>query len=114
MSIIDDLLVDIPADHRKELERIRTIIKQVCPDAKEVMTYGMPGFKYRGKYLISFANFKDHMSLFPGAEPIERLKDELKTYKTSKGTVQFTLDNNISDNLVKRIVQLAMSRIDRP
>jgi uncharacterized protein YdhG (YjbR/CyaY superfamily) len=113
MSVIDTLLRDVPAAHRKELERIRALIKKVCPDAEEVMTYGMPGFKYKGKYLVAFANFKDHMSLFPGAEPIEILGDELRNYKTSKGTIQFTLENNVSDVLVQKIVQLSAERIEK-
>lgn len=113
MSVIDDLLADVPAEHRRELERIRAIIQSVCPEADEVMTYGMPGFKYKGKYLIAFANFKDHMSLFPGTEPIEKLSDELKTYKTSKGTVQFMLENNLSDELVRQLVRISVDRIDR-
>lgn len=112
MSIIDELLADVPAAQRQELERVRRIVKTECPDAEEVKTYGMPGFKYKGKYLLSFANFKDHMSLFPGSDPVGNLALELEKYKTSKGTIQFTLDHNISDELVAQITQLCIQRID--
>ena len=112
MGTIDEMLKAVPAPRRKELERIRSIIIKECPDAKEVITYGMPGYKYKGKYLIALANFADHMSIFPGAEPIEALAEELAAYRTSKGTIQFTLENNISDQLIQKIVRLCRQRID--
>lgn len=112
MSIIDDLLAPLEPTQRRELERIRGIVKQLCHDAEEVKTYGMPGFKYKGKYLLSFGAFKDHLSIFPGAEPIESLKEKLKAYEGSKGTIQFTLEEPIPDELVKEIVTLCMKRID--
>lgn len=73
----------------------------------------MPGFKYRGKYLVSFAAFKDHLSLFPGAEPIEALKDKLTDYETSRGTIQFTLDHPLSDDLLKEILHICVTRNER-
>ncbi len=112
MSIIDTLLADVKEPERSELERIRRLVLAQCPVAEEVMTYGMPGFKYKTKYLVSFAYFKDHLSLFPGSEPIELLANELKQYKTSKGTIQFTCDHPLSDELVNDIISLCMQRID--
>lgn len=110
MTVIDDLLVKTEPAQRAELERIRQKVHEVCPGAEEVKTYGMPGFKYNDKYLLSFAAFKDHMSLFPGAEPNAQLEDKLKQYKRSKGTIQFTLDNPLPDDLLTEIVQLCKSR----
>jgi len=113
MSVIDELLENVKPDQRTALEHIRQLVSFVTPDADEVMTYGMPGFKYKGKYLISFAAFKDHMSIFPGAEPIDVLKDELRAFKTSKGTVQFTLEQPIPDDLLLKIIRLSKDRIVR-
>src|SRR5882672_11738724 len=100
MTVIDDYLNTISSPQKEELERIRAQVKQLAPEAEEVITYGMPGFKYKGKYLISFSAFKDHLSLFPGAGPIEELKDPLQAYTLSKGTIQFTLDHPLSDELL--------------
>lgn len=112
MSIIDQALSSVPEPQRQSLEYIRQLVIEQCPDAQEVITYGMPGFKYRGKYLLAFANFSDHMSLFPGAEPVELLADELKAYKTSKGTIQFTIEQPLSDELLRNIIALCMRRIE--
>lgn len=113
MSVIDELLEKVDPAQRSELERIRNITKKLCPEATEVMTYGMPGFKYKDKYLLSFAGFKDHMSLFPGSEPLETLKAKLGDHITSKGTIQFTLEQPLSDEVLTEIIEICKHRIDK-
>jgi uncharacterized protein YdhG (YjbR/CyaY superfamily) len=49
MGVIDDYFAKIEPPERTELERIRRIVHETVPEAKEVITYGMPGFKYQGK-----------------------------------------------------------------
>ena len=56
------------------------------------------------------AAFKDHMSIFPGAAPVEELKQKLTEYKTSKGTIQFTMDRPIPDQLLQEILDLCIVR----
>lgn len=104
MSIIDDYLQNVAEPQKSELERIRAFIKKTVPDAEEVITYGMPGFKYKKKYLIAYAPFKDHMSIFPGGEAVTTFNNELVEYKTSKGAIQFTAKKPIPDTLLKKII----------
>jgi len=112
MTVVDDYLAAVPPAQKAELERIRAIIKQICPTADEVITYSMPGFKYKGKYLIAYAAFKNHLSLFPGSDPIGVLKDALKDNITGKGTIQFTTEKPLSEETIKDIIHLSMGRID--
>lgn len=112
MSVIDEYLQNVPATQRSELERIRNIIKQVVPDAEEVITYSMPGYKYKGKYLVSFAAFKDHLSIFPGSDPVGALKDTLKDNITGKGTIQFTVNKPLAEATIREIMELSKARID--
>lgn len=113
MSVIDEYLKDVPATQRAELERVRDIIKKTAPDAEEVITYGMPGFKYQKKYLIAFSAFKNHMSVFPGSGAIEDLQDKLEAYKTSKGTLQFTAEHTLPESLIRSLVTNRMKAIDK-
>ena len=53
MTYVDEYLKTVPERERKELERIRKLTKKMVPGAEEVKTYAMPGFKYKGKYLLS-------------------------------------------------------------
>src|SRR5580765_4258766 len=111
MSVIDDLLAKTEPPQRRELERVHRIVKRVCPECTEVVTYGMPGFKYKNKYLLSFAAFKNHMSIFPGAEPIELLKDKLQNYKLAKGTIRFTIDTPLPESTIVALVEICMARV---
>jgi uncharacterized protein YdhG (YjbR/CyaY superfamily) len=113
MTVIDDYLAKIDAPQRAELERIRKIVKTTVPEVKEVISYGMPGFKYKDKYLIAFSAFKDHLSLFPTSRPVEELESKLSKYKLSKGTIQFTLDNPIPESLIKEILLVRINDIDK-
>ena len=112
MSEVDEYLASIPAAEKKELERVRKIIKKAAPEAVELISYGMPGFKLKNKYLIGYAAFKHHMSIFPGGGSREALADQLKSYKQAKGTIQFTHDHPITDDLLTEIVKLRIADID--
>lgn len=107
IKTVDEYLKALPPDVRSVLEKLRTTIKSVAPTAEEVISYGMPGYKYHGM-LVYMAAFKDHCSFFPGSSQIIRLYDELKEYKTSKGTIQFTVDKPLPVALVKKIVKARM------
>lgn len=105
MSEADKYLSKVDAPQRAELERIRKIIKKVVPDAEEVMSYGIPTFKYKNKNLFHYAAFKDHLSIFPGPEAITKLKGQLGSYKISKGTIQFTPGKPIPESILIEVVK---------
>jgi len=111
MNVIDDYLDTINSLQRPALERIRVVVHRLAPDAVETIGYGMPVFKYKGKYLIGFAGFKNHMSIFPGANPVEATKAKLAHFKTAKGTIQFTLDNPLPDDILEEVIHESMNNI---
>lgn len=93
------------------LNKIRKTVLSVVPNAVETVSYGIPTFDYNGKHLIHFAAFKKHVSIFPTSQPIEKFKEELKDYKTSKGTIQFPLDKEIPYDLIKKITEFRYSQL---
>ncbi|HUC87661.1 MAG TPA: DUF1801 domain-containing protein [Candidatus Binatia bacterium] len=111
MSVIDDYLGKYSGSEKAELEKLRSIVKTTVPEAEEVITYSMPGFKYKGKYLVAFSIFKDHIGLFPTSGPIETLKDKLTDFKTSKGGIHFTPAKPIPESLIKDILVTRMNEI---
>lgn len=111
MSVIDEYLDKVSPAQRAELGRIRKLVKKLVPEAEEAISYGIPAFKLRGKYLIFFAAFKNHMSVFPGA-PIG-LKDKLKGYKLRKGTIQFTVEKPLPESIIKEIVRSRLAEIPK-
>lgn len=101
---IDHYISEQPDERiRAELEKIRATIAQAAPNVKEVISYGMPAFKQHG-VLVYFAAFKKHIGFFPTASGVEVFKDRLTEYKTSKGTIQFQLKEEIPYELITDIV----------
>ena len=108
-ATVDEYLADLPEKERSVLSNIRKTIKATAPKAEEVIGYGMPGYKYHGM-LVYFAAFKNHCSFFPGTSMLEKFGKEVEPYKTSKGTLQFTVDKPIPATLVKKIVKQRMKQ----
>ncbi len=113
MSAIDDYLKSVAPTQRAELEKVVTLVRHLVPDTEEKIAYGVPTFKYKGKNMLHFAAFKDHMSLFPGSQPIAAFADQLKGYKTTKGTIQFTLEKPLPEPLLKDIILQCRDTIDK-
>ena len=106
---VDDYLAGVQEPFRIILSHLRGVILAAAPEATEGIGYGIPTYKLSGN-LVHFAAFKSHMSFFPGSTAHnEALKDALAAYKISKGTIQFTPDNPLPDDLVTRIVELRIA-----
>ena len=103
---VDEYLANTPEPAQSTLKHIRSVIRSVVPKAAtEVISYGIPMFKYKGM-LVGYAAFKKHCSLFPtGSGVIEQFAKELRGYTTSKGTIQFPSDQPLPDALIKKIVR---------
>lgn len=89
---------------RVAVEKLRAKILELVPEGVESISYGIPTVKMRGRGIVHYAGFKSHCSFFPGGAIVDRYADELKGYKTSKGTVQFTPDHPIPDSLIEKII----------
>ena len=104
-TTVEEYLDDAEPDKLAALAKLRKTILTVIPKAEEYISYGMPTFKYHGP-LVSYAAFKNHCSLFPwNATLIKKFAAELKDYKTSKGTIQFTVEKPFPIPLVKKLIK---------
>ena len=103
---IDEYLAGVPEPARSTLNTVRAVIRSAAPaDAIEAISYGMPAFKYEGS-LVGFAAFSNHCSFFPmNSSLIQNFKDELRNFKTSKGTIRFAVDKPLPAALVKKMVK---------
>ena len=111
-SSVSEYLAGQPPKTRAALQRLRRVIKDTLPnDAEEIISYGMPAYKVgSGRALLYFAGFKNHCSLFPGSTtPVRKFAKELAGFKTTPGTIQFTLDRPLPDALVRKIVRARLA-----
>lgn len=101
---VDEYFSTISPETRKILEELRRIIRQAAPEAEEVVSYNMPAYRYHGM-LVYFMAHKNHIGFYPGNKIVnEVFKDELRNYKTLKGTIQLPLSDGIPTRLIKKIV----------
>jgi uncharacterized protein YdhG (YjbR/CyaY superfamily) len=111
---VDEYLATVPEPARTTLSKIRAAIRSAAPpEATEVISYRIPMFKYKGM-LMGFAAFSNHCSLFPGSlSPLQELRNELKDFQTSKGTIRFSVDKPPSAALVKKLVKARMAENEK-
>ncbi|MEI8020331.1 MAG: DUF1801 domain-containing protein [Schlesneria sp.] len=101
---IEAYIAQFPSDVQKSLQKIRTIVQLAAPGATEAIKYQIPTFVLNGN-LVHFAAFANHIGFYPTQSGIENFKDELSSYKSGKGSVQFPLDQAIPFSLIKKIVK---------
>jgi uncharacterized protein YdhG (YjbR/CyaY superfamily) len=103
---VEDYLAALPEAQRAALEALRRTIKAAAPEATETISYGMPAFKLHGRFLVWYAAFTAHCSLYPASTKVlEAHGEALKPYFSGKGTIRFTADKPLPSALVKKIVK---------
>ena len=107
---VDEYMASVPEPARTTLSKMRATIRSAVPaGATEVISYRMPAFRHNG-VLVWFAAFSDHCSLFPTAAIIEKFKNELKPFSTSKGTIQFPTNKSLPTALIKKLVKARVAQ----
>lgn len=91
-----------PAAAQKHLREIRSILKQVAPNAREDLKWGSPVFE-ENRILFSYSAHKAHLNFMPTGPSIEPFKEELVGYKTGKDTIQFPYDTPLPTALIAKI-----------
>lgn len=105
MTEVEKYIEGYPKDVQIKLNELRKCILEMAPNATERICMRMPTYDLNGKWLVHFAAFKTHIGFYPQPEGILAFKDDLKDYKTTKGTVQFPIDKELPMELIKKIVR---------
>ena len=110
---VDEYLAAVPEPQRTTLKKVRAVIQSVLPkEATEVISYRIPCVKYKGM-LVGYAAFPEHCSLFGmSGTLLGPMKDDLKNYSTSKGTIRFAVDKPLPSSLIKKLVRSAIAEKD--
>ena len=113
MDEVSAYLEGLPDDRRDAIAHVYDRARTLVPEAEEGLGYGMPALRYKGKALLSVMSAKDHIGLYPFSPPaLDSVRDELTGYSTAKGTVRFTPDNPLPDDLIDRLVLARRAEID--
>jgi uncharacterized protein YdhG (YjbR/CyaY superfamily) len=108
---VDDYLASLPEERRAAVEQLRETIRAVAPEATETIAYDMPAFRsHGGQFLVSFAAYKAHYSLFPASGAVvDALGDEVTPYLAGKGTIRFPANKAIPVATVRKIVKVRLA-----
>jgi uncharacterized protein YdhG (YjbR/CyaY superfamily) len=108
---IDQYLAELGEPKRSTLQQLRQTILDVVPEAEEGISYQVPAFRLNGKVIAGFAAFKNHLSYLPHSGSVfPLLRDEVASYKTSKGALQFPIDSPLPKPLVERLLRVRIAQ----
>ena len=105
---VEAYMAALSDERRAGVEELRRTINAAAPEATETIAYGMPALRsHGGQFLVSYAAYKKHYSLFPASEAVvEALGEKLTPYLAGKGTIQFPADRPIPNAVVTKIVKV--------
>ena len=108
---VEDYLAALPDERRATMDTLRKTINAAAPEATETIAYAMPALRsHGGQFLVSYAAYKKHYSLFPASGAVvEALGGELTPYLSGKGTIQFPANRPLPTALVTRIVKIRVA-----
>lgn len=106
---IDEYISTFPEEVQKRLEQLRATIKATAPEAKETISYNIPTFTLNGKYLIYFAGWKHHISIYPIPTGSESFDKQVAKYVEGKGTLKFPIDKPLPLKLIAKMVKLNLA-----
>ena len=117
INSIDEYIDTFPEGMQTILKQVRKTIKAATPEAGERISYGIPTFTLNGKYLIYFAGWKHHISIYPIPIGDDAFNQEIAPYIAGKGTLKFPIDKPMPLKLITKIVKLkvaeSLSRTDK-
>ncbi|MDR0416842.1 MAG: DUF1801 domain-containing protein, partial [Propionibacteriaceae bacterium] len=114
MNDVDAYIAGCPAEVQTRLQTIRSIVKELAPQATERICMRVPTFDLNGGWLIHYAGFAKHIGFYPQPSGIAAFADRLKGYKTSKGAVQFPLDQPLPTDLIRAITAYRVAEQSPP
>jgi uncharacterized protein YdhG (YjbR/CyaY superfamily) len=109
---VDAYLGGLPPDQREILERIRRQVARLAPAAVETIAYGMPTFRLRDRFLLSYAGWKRHCAIYPVSdELLAAYADALRGYERSKRSLHFTSTQPLPPALLEDVVRARIASI---
>lgn len=110
VKTVDEYINQYNGEIKERLQNIRKAILKVDPSLEERVSWQMPTF-WKKYNVIHFAVSKNHIGIYPAPEAIIQFSDELKDYKTFKGTIQFPHSKPIPYDLISKIVEFNLGKL---
>ncbi len=109
---IDAYIAPFPPEVQAILQQIRATIHAAAPEAQETINYQIPTFTLRGRNLVHFAAFQNHIGFYPTPSGMAHFWDKLAGYKRAKGSVQFPLAGPMPYELIGEMTRFRVDEVD--
>lgn len=111
---VDEYLLGVEEPGRSTLRTLRRTIREIVPEADEVISYRVPAFRAGGKTVAGFAAFKNHLSYLPfSGSVLSQLSDDLAGYAMTKSSLHFPVDRPLPKALVKKLIEVRLAQVGR-
>jgi uncharacterized protein YdhG (YjbR/CyaY superfamily) len=101
---ISDYISGFSGDARDKLNELRRLLGESVNGGVEAVGYQMPAVKFNGRFLLYYAGWKEHVSMYPIPKGDEKYRKLIKPYAKSKGTLQFKLGEELPVAVIKETI----------
>ncbi|MCA9348623.1 DUF1801 domain-containing protein [Candidatus Saccharibacteria bacterium] len=110
-TAVDAYFANFSGEALARLAALRTLVRQVSPEAIESMSYGMPAYKLAGKPLVYFAAYPKHIGVYATPNSHHQFVASTSQYKQGKGSIQFPHDQDLPLKLIQKMVEYRRQEI---
>ena len=115
---VDEYISSVPVEAQDALRQIRSIIREVAPDAIETTSYfGIAGYSYEGYdyngMFVWFSHKGSTVRLHVRPPVIDDHKQQVAKYDTTKSVVSFPLDESLPVELIKKLTQASLDEMKK-
>lgn len=109
---VDEYISRLPSAAKAKAREIRQLIMETAPQAEEVMSYGMPYYRYKGR-LAYWGAYENYIGFYVMSGARQALKDELEIFPGTTATLHFQFDKPLPKALIKKVIkaQLAANKL---
>jgi uncharacterized protein YdhG (YjbR/CyaY superfamily) len=110
---VDAYLAALSPEQREPLEALRRRVMELAPEAIDTIAYAMPAFKLGNRFLLSYAAWKRHCSIYaPPDELLDKYAAELRGYGRTKGSLHFSREQPLPMRLLDEFVRRRVATIE--
>lgn len=110
-ATVDQYIANVPQAARPRFDELRQIVKAAVPQGREVLSYGVVGYKIDDKRARVFVSgWKDHVAMYPIPND-KALRPILAPYIKGKGTLWFKLDEPLPKPLIEKVVKALVNQV---
>jgi uncharacterized protein YdhG (YjbR/CyaY superfamily) len=110
----DAYLAARPDDQRAALQALRVLLAGLLPQAEEVISYAMPGFRIGKSVIAGYAGFARNCGFYPhSGNIIPQFATDLAAlgFRHTPGAIQFTPARPLPGDLVARLVAARLAEV---